>query len=134
MGKTATKVSTKRVPFQWSKLKKLWDEGKSYLDMAKALDSHFNKDGDDPTKATRARCSIAMTKGIMLDGKRIFFKPRSKPQMTKESKATAAKQAKKPTPKPKGSRVKAQRTEVRKLAKVVPLTPSPDKTTAPTEA
>ena len=68
MGRTSTKESMKRVPFNWTRLKKLWDEGKSYLEMAKALDSHYNPEGDDPTKATRARCSIAMTKGIVKGG------------------------------------------------------------------
>jgi hypothetical protein len=35
MGKTATKGSMKRVPFNWSRLQKMWLEGKSYLEMAK---------------------------------------------------------------------------------------------------
>ena len=133
MGKTATKGSMKRVPFNWTKLKKMWDEGKSYLEMAKALDSHFNPDGDDPTKATRARCSIAMTKGIKLEGKLIRFKRRSKPNKESDSKpkATAKKQVKKPTIK---SKIQKPKASVKKTAKVVPLTPSPDKPTQPTEA
>jgi hypothetical protein len=133
MGKTATKVSTKRVPFNWTKLKKMWDEGKSYLEMAKALDSHFNPAGDDPTKSVRAKCSVAMTKGIKLDdGKLIRFRRRSKSHTQKESKpkATATKQAKKPTTKAK---VQKPRVTV-KNTKVVHLTPTPDKTTPPTEA
>jgi hypothetical protein len=135
MGKTATKESMKRVPFNWTKLKKMWDEGKSYLEMAKVLDSHYNADGDDPTKATRARCSVAMTKGILLDGKRVFFKPRSKSDSGKKPKpkATATKQAKKPTTKPKVQKPKVTAT-AKKLAKAVPVTPSHDKTTPPTEA
>ena len=134
MGKTATKESTKRVPFNWTKLKKMWDEGKSYVEMAKVLDSHYDPEGDDPTKATRARCSIAMTKGIMLDGKLVRFKRRSKPHTDTVSKpkATATKQAKKPSTKPKVQKPKAT---AKKLAKAVPVTPtSPDKTTPPTEA
>ncbi len=138
MGKTATKESMKRVPFNWTKLKKMWDEGKSYLEMAKVLDSHFDPESDDKTKATRARCSIAMTKGIKLDGKLVRFKRRSKPHTETVSKpkakATATKQVKKPStskvqkPKPKAT------TTAKKLAKAVPVTPSPDKTTPPTEA
>lgn len=134
MGKTATKESVKRVPFNWTKLKQLWDQGKTYLEMAKALDSHFNKDGDDPTKSIRAKCSVAMTKGIKLDGNKLVqFKRRSKPLKDNEAKpkGTATKQAKKPTTKFKVQKPKAT---VKKTAKVVPLTPSPDKTTQPTEA
>jgi len=133
MGKKSAKESTKRVPFQWDRLKKMWDGGKSYIEMAKALDTHFNPDGDDPTKPTRARCSVAMTKGIMLGGKRVFFKPRSKPHTEKESKpkVTATKQAKKPATKAK---VQKPKTSAKMAAKVVPLTPSPDKTTPSNEA
>ena len=137
MGKTATKESMKRVPFNWTKLKKMWDEGKSYLEMAKALDSHYDPEGDDSTKATRARCSVAMTKGIKLDGKLVRFKRRSKPHTETTSKpkatatATASKQAKKPSTKAK---VQKPKVTAKKLAKVVPVTPSPDKTTQPTEA
>jgi hypothetical protein len=132
MGKTSTKGSMKRVPFNWTKLKKMWDEGKSYVEMAKVLDSHYDPEGDDPTKATRARCSIAMTKGIMLDGKLVRFKRRSKPHTDKEAKpkTTATKQVKKPSTKAK---VQKPKVTAKKLAKVVPLTPSLDKTTQPTE-
>jgi hypothetical protein len=135
MGKTATKESMKRVPFNWTRLKKMWDLGKSHLEMAKALDAHYNPDGDDPTKATRARCSVAMTKGILLDGKRVFFKRRSKPntETVSKPKVTATKQAKKPTTKPKVQKPKV--TAKKPAKKVVPVTPSsPDKTTPPAEA
>ena len=130
MGKTVTKESMKRVPFNWPKLKKMWDEGKSYVEMAKALDSHYDPEGDDPTKATRARCSIAMTKGIQLDGKLVRFKRRSKPNTEKESKPKST-ATKKPTTKAK---VQKPKVTAKKPAKVVPLTPSQDKTTQPTEA
>ena len=127
----------KRVPFNWTRLKKLWDEGKSYLEMAKALDSHYNPEGDDPTKATRARCSIAMTKGIQLDGKLVKFKRRSKPHTEKDSKPKAqpTKQTKKPTKKlkaqPKGQKPKAA---TKKVVKVVTPKDPPDKQTQSTEA
>src|ERR1017187_5917148 len=131
---TGTKSNTsKRVAFNWPKLKKMWDEDKSYLEMAKALDSHYDPEGDDPTKATRARCSIAMTTGVKIDGKIVRFKRRSKPHTDKESKpkATATKQAKKPTTKPK---VQKPKVTAKKLAKVVPVSPSsPGKPTQPTE-
>lgn len=133
MGKTATKGSSKRVPFNWQKLHKMWNENRSYLEMAKTLDSHYNPDGDDPTKSVRAKCSVAMTKGIKLDGKLILFKRRSKPHTDKESKpkSTATKQAKKPTTKAK---VQKPKVTAKKPAKAVALTPTSDKTTPPIEA
>jgi hypothetical protein len=132
MGKTATKESMKRVPFNWAKLKTMWDRGCSYVEMAKALDSHYDAQGDDPTKSVRAKCSVAMTKGIKLDGKLVRFKRRSKPHTEKESKpkATVTKHVKKPTK----AKVKKPKVTAKKLAKVVPLTPSPDKATPLTEA
>ena len=150
MGKTATKGSAKRVPFNWTKLKLLWDSGKSYLEMAKALDSHFDPESDDSTKATRARCSVAMTKGVKIDGKLVRFKRRSKPQTGKESKpkTTATKQVKKPSTKAKVQKPKVTATATKqvkkptnkpkatakKLPEAVPLTPSTDKTTPPTNS
>ena len=135
MGKTATKESLKRVPFNWTKLKKMWDEGKSYLEMAKALDSHYNAQGDDPTKSVRAKCSVAMSKGIKLDGKLVRFKRRSKPHTEKESKPKATATATKQTKKPTTSKVQRPKVTVKKkAAKVVTLTAQPDKTTQPTEA
>jgi hypothetical protein len=133
MGKTSTKESVKRSPFNWTKLKKMRDEGKSYLELAKALDTHYNAQGDDPTKSVRAKCSIAMTKGVKVEGKMVRFKRRSKPHSEKESKpkAMATKQTKKPTPKAKVQKPKAS---VKKTAKVTIITPSTDKTTPPTEA
>jgi hypothetical protein len=131
---TGTKSNTsKRVAFNWPKLKSMWDNGKSYLEMAKALDSHFNSQGDDPTKATRARCSIAMTKGVKIDGKLIRFKRRSKPHTDKEAKPkiTATKQGKKPTAKTKIQKPKAS---IKKAAKVTVITPEADKPVQATEA
>jgi hypothetical protein len=133
MGKTSTKESVKRVPFNWTKLKKMWDDGKSYLELAKALDTHYNAQGDDPTKSVRAKCSVAMTKGIKIDGKLIRFKRRSKPNKESDSKpnATATKQVKKPSTKAKVQKPKAT---VKKPGKVVTLTSSQDKPTQSTEA
>src|ERR1035437_7426480 len=133
MGKITKKEAGKRVPFNWVRLKSMWDGAKSYGEMAKVLHSHYNADGDDPTKSIRAKCSVAMTKGIKLDGKLVRFKRRSKPNTEKElkPKAMATKQAKKPTTKPKQ---KPKVTVKKKAPKVVTLTAQPDKTTPPTEA
>ena len=130
MGKTSTKGSTKRVPFNWTRLKKLWDEGKSYLEMAKALDSHYNAQGDDPTKSVRAKCSVAMTKGVKIDGKIVRFKRRSKPQTDKESKPKATKQAKKPMT----TKAQKPKATAKKPSKVTVIASQPDKPTQPTEA
>src|ERR1019366_5726669 len=101
MGKTAIKETMNRVPFNWTKLQKMWDEGKSYLEMAKVLDAHYNPNGDDATKSISPKCSVAMTKGVKLDGKLVKFKRRSKPHTEKDSKPKAqpTKQTKKPTKK-----------------------------------
>jgi hypothetical protein len=133
MGKTSNKESMKRVPFNWAKLKKMWDEGRSYLEMAKVLDSHYNAQGDDPTKSVRAKCSVAMNTGVKIDGKLVRFKRRSKPHTDKESKLkpTASKQAKKPTTKAKVQKSKAS---VKKATKVTVITPEADKPVQPTEA
>jgi len=59
MGKTAKKpkvVKAKksepkaRVAIPWGRLKQLWDAGKSYLEMAKATDPHFDPEKPDATK------------------------------------------------------------------------------------
>jgi hypothetical protein len=132
MGKIV-KQTAKRVPFDWARLHKMWDQGKSYLEMAKALDSHYNVQADDPTKSVRAKCSVAMTHGVKLDGKIVRFKRRSKPHTEKEwkPKPTATKKVKKPSTK---SKVQKPKVTAKKLAKVVSLIPSPDKTTPTTEA
>jgi hypothetical protein len=87
MGKTAKKPkATKskkaepktRVAIPWGKLKQLWDAGKSYLEMAKATDPHFDPNKPDATKTTRAKISIAMNKGVMIDGKLVRFKRRER--------------------------------------------------------
>jgi hypothetical protein len=87
MGKTAKKPKAAkpkkaepktRVAIPWGKLKQLWDAGKSYLEMAKATDPHFDPDKPDATKTTRAKISIAMNKGVMIDGKLVRFKRRER--------------------------------------------------------
>jgi hypothetical protein len=87
MGKTAKKPKaakpkkaepTTRVAIPWGKLKQLWDAGKSYLEMAKITDPHFDPNKPDPTKTTRAKISIAMNKGVTIDGKLVRFKRRER--------------------------------------------------------
>ncbi|WP_348262852.1 hypothetical protein P8935_24055 [Telmatobacter sp. DSM 110680] len=133
MGKTATKESVKRVPFNWTKLKTMWDRGCSYEEISKSLDAHYNPAGDDPTKSVRAKCSVAMNKGIKIDGKLVRFKRRSKPHTEKElkPKPTATKQAKKPTTK---SKVQKPKASVKKATKVTVVTPEAGKPVQPTEA
>jgi hypothetical protein len=134
MGKTASKEASHRVPFNWTKLKKMWDEGKSYLDMAKSLDAHYNADGDDATKSIRAKCSVAMTKGVNIDGKLVRFRRRSKPPVGKEPKpkTTATKPPKKAGTSPGVQ--KAKKAAPKKPAKDTSPNPSPDKPIQPTEA
>src|ERR1035438_601526 len=86
MGKTAKKKVAKtkkaepktRVAIPWGKLKQLWDAGKSYLEMAKATDPHFDPEKPDATKTTRAKISVAMNKGVTIDGKLVRFKRRER--------------------------------------------------------
>src|ERR1039458_656681 len=87
MGKTAKKpkaTKTKkaepktRVAIPWGKLKQMWDAGKSYLEMAKATDPHFDSNKPDATKTTRAKISVAMNKGVTIDGKLVRFKQRER--------------------------------------------------------
>jgi hypothetical protein len=91
MGKTAKKPKiaktkkaepTTRVAIPWGKLKQLWDAGKSYLEMAKATDPHFDPNKPDATKTTRAKISVAMNKGVTIDGKLVRFKRRERTKGT----------------------------------------------------
>src|ERR1035437_3018138 len=86
MGKTAKKPKAAkkkaepktRVAIPWGRLKQLWDAGKSYLEMAKATDTHFEPNKPDATKTTRAKISVAMNKGVTIDGKLVRFKRRER--------------------------------------------------------
>jgi hypothetical protein len=46
--------------------------------MEKATDPHFDPNKPDATKTTRAKISIAMNKGVMIDGKLVCFKRRER--------------------------------------------------------
>jgi len=119
------KVIAARVSFQWNRLQTMWNAGKSYLEMAKALDSHFNEQGNDPTKATRARISIAVNKGIRINGKLVRFKRRSKAPVEKKSKAMSVKVKKVPamTVPKKKSKATGKKAETKPAATVKKVAP-----------
>lgn len=81
----------KRTPFPWGRLKAMWDSNRTYTEIAKALDSHFNPEGDDPTKSIRAKISVAVNRGIRIDGKMTRFARRSKAPIGKSAKPTPVK-------------------------------------------
>jgi hypothetical protein len=119
MGKTAKKPKaaktkkaepTTRVAIPWGKLKQLWNAGKSYLEMAKATDPHF-----DPNKP--AKISVAMNKGVTIDGKLVHFKRRKR---TKGS--VVGKKASKDKGKAKSTKSKAVKT-ITKVKASEPIKP-----------
>jgi hypothetical protein len=139
MGKTAKKPKvaktkkaepTTRVAIPWGKLKQLWDAGKSYLEMAKATDPHFDPEKPDATKTTRAKISIAMNKGVTIDGKVVRFKRRER------SKDVAiGKKASKGKPQSKSKKAKAVKSSTAKTVKKgKELKAEPVKSTEPSEA
>jgi hypothetical protein len=89
--------TAKRVPFKWEKLKAMWDAGKSYAEMAKALDPHYAPEGDDPTKSIRAKVSVATNKGVSINGTLVHFQRRKKliPMKNPKSKTKTTKSVKK---------------------------------------
>lgn len=114
MGKTVKKpkaTKTKkaepktRVAIPWGKLKQLWDAGKSYLEMAKATDPHFDPNKPDATKTTRAKISVAMNKGVTIDGKLVRFKRRERTKGT-----VVGKKASKDKAQSKSKKAKAVKT------------------------
>lgn len=138
MGKTAKKpkaVKAKkpepitRVAIPWAKLKQMWDVGKSYLEMAKATDPHFDSNKPDATKTTRAKVSVAMNKGVTIDGKVVRFKRRERTKGTVVGKKASKD---KPHSKPMKSKVmkistaKTEKTrkEVKVAEPVKPAEPS----------
>jgi hypothetical protein len=46
--------------------------------MAKSTDPHFDVNKPDATKTTRAKISVAMNKGVTIDGKLVRFKRRER--------------------------------------------------------
>jgi hypothetical protein len=93
-------------------LKQLWDAGKSYLEMAKATDPHFDSNKPDATKTTRAKISIAMNKGVMIDGKLVRFKRRERTKVS-----VAGKKASKDKPQAKSTKAKAVKISTAKTEK-----------------
>jgi hypothetical protein len=114
---------TTRVAIPWGKLKQLWDAGKSYLEMAKATDPHFDPNKPDATKTTRAKISVAMNKGVMIDGKLVRLKRRERTK-----KGVVGTKASKDKPQSKSTKVKAVKT-VTKVKASEPIKP-----VEPTEA
>jgi hypothetical protein len=96
MAKSKKEAAT-RARFPWGRLKNMWDSNRTYAEMSKALDAHYDPDGADPTKSIRAKISVAINKGINLDGKLVKFKRRSKVPVEKKSKVTTEKAKQMPT-------------------------------------
>lgn len=134
MGKMK-KEATTRVPFNWVRLKNMWDAGKSYSEISKALDAHYDPEGDDPTKSVRAKVSVAMNRGVTIDGKLVHFKRRSKvaAEKTTEPKVVKAKKvaAKKA---PEKTKVATAKPTVKKAAKKTPAKKVEGKTTTTPKA
>ena len=110
--KTKKAEPTTRVAIPWAKLKQLWDSGKSYLEMEKATDPHFDPNKPDATKTTRAKISIAMNKGVMIDGKLVRFKRRERTKGT-----VVPKKASKDKPQTKSKKAKAVKPSKAKTEK-----------------
>jgi hypothetical protein len=102
---------------------RLWDAGKSYLEMAKATDPHFDPNKPAATKTTRAKISVAMNKGVMIDGKLVRLKRRERTK-----KGVVGTKASKDKPQSKSTKVKAVKT-VTKVKASEPIKP-----VEPTEA
>jgi hypothetical protein len=118
-GKTAKKPkavkakkpeSIARVAIPWAKLKQLWDAGKSYLEMAKATDPHFDVNNPDATKTTRAKISIAMNKGVTIDGKLVRFKRRERTKGAVVSKKASKNKAQAKSTKAKAVKINTAKT------------------------
>ncbi len=134
MGKTAKKPKaakpkkaepTTRVAIPWAKLKQLWDAGKSYLEMAKATDPHFDSNKPDATKTTRAKISVAMNKGVTIDGKLVRFKRRERTKGTVVGKKASKGKAKSKPTKAKVVKISTAKTEkAGKDVKAVPVKPA----------
>jgi hypothetical protein len=134
MGKTAKKpkaTKTKkaepktRVAIPWAKLKQLWDAGKSYLEMAKATDPHFDPNKPDATKTTRAKISVAMNKAVTIDGKLVRFKRRERMKDGVVDKKASKGKAQAKSTKVKAVKISTVKTEkTGKDVKAVPVKPA----------
>jgi hypothetical protein len=80
--------------------------------MAKSTDPHFDPNKPDATKTTRAKISIAMNKGVTIDGKLVRFKRRER---TKGS--VVGKKASKKMGKAKSTKAKAVKISTAKTGK-----------------
>jgi hypothetical protein len=114
-----------RVAIPWAKLKQLWDAGKSYLEMAKSTDPHFDPNKPDATKTTRAKISVAMNKGVTIDGKLVRFKRRERTKGTVVSKKATKDKPQSKSTKTKVVKISTPKTEkARKDVKAVPEKPA----------
>ena len=130
VAKTKKAEPKTRVAIPWARLKQLWDAGKSYLEMAKATDPHFDPNKPDATKTTRAKISIAMNKGVMINGKLVRFKRRER---TKDG--VVSKKTSKSKPQPKSAKAKAVKNSTAKTVKKgKDVKAEPVKATEPSEA
>jgi hypothetical protein len=117
--KTKKAEPTTRAAIPWGKLKQLWDAGKSYLEMAKATDPHFDSNKSDATKTTRAKISVAMNKGVTIDGKLVRFKRRERTKVS-----VVGKKASKDKAQTKPKQTKAKGKQVKALGTVKATEPS----------
>jgi hypothetical protein len=134
MGKTAKKQKvvkakkaepTTRVAIPWGKLKQMWDAGKSYLEMAKATDPHFDPNKPDATKTTRAKISVAMNKGVTIDGKLVRFKRRERTKGSVVGKKASKDKAQSKPAKAKAKSIDTAKTvKTGKNVKAVPVKPA----------
>jgi hypothetical protein len=116
---------TTRVAIPWAKLKQLWDAGKSYLEMAKATDPHFDPNKPDATKTTRAKISVAMNKGVTIDGKLVRFKRRERTKGTVVGKKASKNKPQSKSTKGKAVKITTAKTEkAGKDVKAVPVKPA----------
>jgi hypothetical protein len=122
---------TTRVAIPWGKLKQLWDAGKSYLEMSKATDPHFDPNKPDATKTTRAKVSIAMNKGVTIDGKLVRFKRRERTKGSVVSKKVSKDKAQS---KPKQAKVVKINTAKTEKARKEGKAPETVKPAEPSEA
>jgi hypothetical protein len=132
MGKTAKKSKAAkpkkaepkaRVAIPWGKLKQMWDSGKSYLEMAKATDPHFDVNKPDATKTTRAKISVAMNKGVTIDGKLVRFKRRERTKGSVVGKKTSKGKPQSKTKPTKAKVVKISTAKTEKAGKEVKTVP-----------
>src|ERR1035437_9878562 len=79
--------------------------------MSKATDPHFDPNKPDATKTTRAKISIAMNKGVTIDGKLVRFKRRERTKGTVVGKKASKDKAQSKSTKSKAGKIDTAKTE-----------------------